>query len=168
MRGAEAAVTPTKRTPERVRAALAAYRKYGTVRQAARKIGIGRSTWYDWLEADPELFREFVAASEDVVDELEEEAIKRAKHGSDALLTFLLRAKRPQVYRERVQVESGLSREELMQFMAAMGSVVQRYVTDPAALQLIAKGWEDLLTQAADGPAEDTRDAPALPAAAGR
>lgn len=97
---------PTHSDAEKARA-LVQFRELGTVKAACEAAGIGRRTWYDWLEADPEFASLVMAANEDVTDELEAEAIKRAKakDGSDTLLTFLLRARRPQLYREKQVIE---------------------------------------------------------------
>src|SRR4051812_1323438 len=80
--------------------ALQAYRKAGTVMHACIAAGIGRRTWYDWLENDPTFAAAAMEASEGVTDELEKEAIRRAKKGSDTLIIFLLKSKRPEQYRE--------------------------------------------------------------------
>ncbi len=75
------------------------------VSEAARQAGIGRRTVYDRRSADPE----FAAAWDDVIagtlDELEAEAYRRAVNGSDQLLMFLLRARRPKVYSERYRIQ---------------------------------------------------------------
>lgn len=92
----------TKRTQRR---ALAAFRELGTVSGACLKVGIGRRTWYDMLERDAEFAREVMEASEAVADELEAEAIRRAKEGSDTLLMFLLRARRRDVFGERQEIQ---------------------------------------------------------------
>ena len=42
---------------------------------------------------------------QDLADDLEAEAFKRAREGSDALLMFLLRAHRPERYRDRQVIE---------------------------------------------------------------
>jgi hypothetical protein len=53
------------------------------------------------MESDESFAALVVDASEHVSDELEEEAIARAENGSDTLLMFLLRARRPMIYREK-------------------------------------------------------------------
>ena len=63
--------------------------------------GVPRCTWYDWMESDASFAALVVDASGHVSDELEEEAIARAKSGSDTLLMFLLKARRPAIYREK-------------------------------------------------------------------
>jgi hypothetical protein len=42
---------------------------------------------------------------QDLADDLEAEAFKRAREGSDTLLVFLLRAHRPERYRDRHVIE---------------------------------------------------------------
>jgi hypothetical protein len=84
--------------------ALQAYAIAGTVKGACEAAKIGRTTWYAWMERDPAFGRRVVELSEEVTDELEEEAIKRAKAGSDTLIIFLLKSKRPQQYRERQEI----------------------------------------------------------------
>jgi hypothetical protein len=112
---------------------LAAYRECGIVRRAARAAGISRTTHYGWLEEDdtyPDRFRE---AHEDATDILEEEARRRAIEGlrrvkfnpktgkpyidpetkqpyteheySDRILEVMLKAKRPEEFKERIAAE---------------------------------------------------------------
>ncbi len=52
-------------------------------------------------------------AIEQGTDVLEDEAVRRALAGSDTLLMFLLRARRPEKCRENVRVEHDASREML-------------------------------------------------------
>lgn len=84
---------------------LDAYRACGMVSEAARRVKVGRSTVYEWRKEDPA----FAAAWDDIdaalADELEAEAIRRAKAGSDTLLIFLLKGLKPERYRERVQAD---------------------------------------------------------------
>jgi hypothetical protein len=91
---------PLHPNPRRARA-LEAYYDLGTVIAACKRVGISRRTWYNWAEADPVFADAVRRATEHVADDLEAEAIRRAKDGSDTLLIFLLKAKRPAVYRER-------------------------------------------------------------------
>lgn len=84
--------------------ALAAYATAGTVKGACAAIGIHRATWYDWIEKDPEFGAKVLAAHEDVTDDLELEAIQRAKDGSDTLIIFLLKSRRPGQYREKQEI----------------------------------------------------------------
>ena len=77
----------------------------GLVNESAHVSGVGRATLYRWRDADPE----FAAAWEESVDTgtevLEKVAMKRAVDGSDTLLIFLLKSRRPEIYRDRAQFE---------------------------------------------------------------
>jgi hypothetical protein len=83
---------------------LEAFRTYGTVTHACKAVSVGRRTVYDAREADEAFAAEWAAVEDDVSDDLEEEAVRRAKDGSDVLLIFLLKARRPQKYRENSHV----------------------------------------------------------------
>lgn len=100
---------------------LTAFTAIGTVTGAARQAGVGRRTHYDWLDADPEYASRYKDSEEAAIDNLEQEARRRAMVGveepihyqgqrvdtvrrySDTLLIFLLKGKRPEIYRERFE-----------------------------------------------------------------
>ena len=84
------------------KAAIDAYREYGTVSAACLAADIGRSTWYRWKKEDAEFAEAVAEAEEDVADSLEKEAIRRAKESSDTLLIFLLKGHKPEKYKDRV------------------------------------------------------------------
>jgi hypothetical protein len=84
---------------------LAALPKVGTVMAAARAAGVGRSTVYGWRDEDPDFAAAMDEADEAATQELERVAIARAKRKSDPLMALLLKAKRPEVYRERSEVK---------------------------------------------------------------
>jgi hypothetical protein len=86
-------------------AVLQAYVEAGTVAGAARAGGISRQTFYDWIESDPSFANAVVMCRQELADDLEAEAFKRAREGSDTLLVFLLRAHRPERYRDRHVIE---------------------------------------------------------------
>lgn len=93
------------------------------VSAAAKKAGVPRSTAYDWYKADEEFAAAWDDAVEVAVDSLEKEAWRRARDGvlkpvyqkgekvgqvreySDQLMVTLLKAHRPEKYRERTQTE---------------------------------------------------------------
>jgi len=85
--------------------ALTAFRETGTVSAACRRAKVGRSTWYEWIEKDPAFAATVRDAKEDVADDLEGEAVKRAKDSSDTLLIFLLKSLRPDKFREAQKLE---------------------------------------------------------------
>lgn len=106
-----------------------ALRETGNVTAAARAAGIDRSTAYRYRNKDTAPAREFAAAWDDAleeaIDSLEAEAWRRARDGvdhpviyegeitdtykkySDTLLIFLLKANRPQKYRDNIDITSG-------------------------------------------------------------
>jgi len=87
-------------TAKRKKMFLEKLRKFETVTHAAEAAGVRRKTVYEWRKNDPEFARAIDEVFEDVTDELEKEAHRRAKDGSDTLLIFLLKARRPAMYRE--------------------------------------------------------------------
>lgn len=92
-------------THPRKAAMVAALARTGNVSASARAAEIERSTHYRWLSTDPEYAIAVEQALEDAVDVLEAVARKRAIVGSDPLLMFLLKAARPEKYRERHEVK---------------------------------------------------------------
>jgi transposase-like protein len=88
--------------------ALHAYAEFGVISHACQAVGIARSTWYDWVETDPAFAQAAKDAEEAAIDSLEQEARRRARDGSDVLLMFCLKAKRPE-YRDRQQVDLNMS-----------------------------------------------------------
>ena len=122
----------TSRTRQRVREAETAKLKQrflkelarmANVSAAAKKSKLPRSTAYDWYKADEEFATAWDEAVDVAVDGLEEAAWKRAKDGtlkpvyqrgekvgqvreySDQLMVTLLKAHRPEKYRDRVSTE---------------------------------------------------------------
>jgi hypothetical protein len=101
---------------------VASIRELGTIRAAANAIGIGRRTHYTWLKEDPEYAEQVADAIEDRVDQLEEEAFRRAHDGtlkpvfqqgmqvgtireySDTLMLALLKGNRPDKYKDRAEL----------------------------------------------------------------
>jgi hypothetical protein len=125
---AEVQVTPQQR------AFLAAFRKTGNVRLACEAAKVGRSSHYRWLNRSPGYREAFAVAKEEVADILEAEAFRRAVHGweepvgwykgkaggvvkrySDPLLILLLKALRPDRYRETVQFKGAMANLDLNQ-----------------------------------------------------
>jgi hypothetical protein len=101
---------------------LAAYARTGNIAAAARAAKCHRSQHYEWLH-DPAYAEAFLAAQEEAVEALELEARRRAEKGvvkpvyyqgevcgtvreySDTLLIFLLKAARPERYRDNARIE---------------------------------------------------------------
>jgi Helix-turn-helix domain len=109
----------TSRARERF---LDAYASTGNLSAAARLAGVNRTTVYQWEEHDETFAAAFREAGIQATEALEREAWRRAKDGipepvfqhgklvgtiqrySDQLLMFLLKARAPERYRDRVDV----------------------------------------------------------------
>lgn len=79
-------------------------RMHGIVTRAAKDAGIHRDTAYFERQQDPTFATEWKEALDRGVDMLEDVAKMRAYDGSDTLLIFLLKAHRPEKYRERYDI----------------------------------------------------------------
>lgn len=82
---------------------LSAYAKHGVVTRACLAAHVSRAVLYLALREEPAFAAAYEEAFEASTDELEVEAIRRAKEKSDTVMSFLLKARRPLVYRERVE-----------------------------------------------------------------
>ena len=102
---------PSRRRPDWRPPFLDAIRVSGNVRLATNAAGIDRSTPYRRAGRDPKFAEAWAAAEQDAVDTLEAEARRRALHGSDGLLMFLLRAHRPERYRDSIDIRLDVRRE---------------------------------------------------------
>ncbi len=90
-------------------------RSTANVRLAADAAGVARDTTYKRRRSDAAFAARWAEVIEDAIDVLEAEARRRALSMSDNLLMFLLKAHRPTLYRERVDVTIDLhARAELL------------------------------------------------------
>ncbi|WP_148707815.1 helix-turn-helix domain-containing protein [Komagataeibacter melaceti] len=106
-------------------------RKTGNISASARHAGVSRTTVHRWRAAEPEFAERWDDAEEEGIDALEQEARRRAIEGdeeyvvsmgqlvrdpktgeylttrkrSDGLMTLLLKAHRPEKFRERYDVQ---------------------------------------------------------------
>jgi hypothetical protein len=114
--------TPKKdELPKWVAAFISALAQSGNISEACKDAEIGRQTAYDLREKSEEFASLWRDALDEACDALEKEARRRAKDGvvntifykgepigeehqySDTLMIFLLKAHRPEVYRERME-----------------------------------------------------------------
>lgn len=113
----------TKRTDRVEEKFLDVLRQTCNVTEAARTAGIGRRTAYEWRDADEAFRAAWDDAEQEAVDGLEREAWRRAKEGvpkpvtfqgkitdtyleySDRMMELLLKAHRPDKYKDRVTNE---------------------------------------------------------------
>src|SRR4051794_16810457 len=96
----------TTRTPEKTERFLEALRAGRSVAAACRAATYTRSVAYVWRRDDPDFKAAWDEAVEEGTDALEDIAFDRAATGqSDTLTIFLLKARRPEKYRETVRQE---------------------------------------------------------------
>ena len=88
---------PNKHMQERF---LRAYANCGNVTAAARQVKCDRTSHYDWLK-DPEYAKAFENCHEEAIEVLENALRKRAMKADTTAAIFLLKALKPEVYRER-------------------------------------------------------------------
>jgi hypothetical protein len=118
---------------------LNALSEHANVREVCRRLGVTRNALYLWRSDDPAFARDWDAALALGADRLEDEAKRRAMAGSDYLMVFLLRALKPQTYRDRatVAVSAGqdpnrtLSISELKQRLEALRAQQDAKLTPP-------------------------------------
>jgi hypothetical protein len=91
--------------PKRQERFLGALRSGLSVTRACHHAGVGRTAAYDYRKGDEAFARAWDEALEAGTDCLEEIAYKRAEEGSDALLIFLLKTRRREVYGNVVRQE---------------------------------------------------------------
>ena len=112
-----------KLTPERKAAFCAALAESGIVARACKAVNISRQTAYQWREQQEDFAKEWDRALKIGITALEDEAHRRAFEGtdepvfyqgvasgsvrkySDTLAIFLLKAHKPEKYRERMDIQ---------------------------------------------------------------
>lgn len=108
---------------------LKAFEETGVISTACAAAAVGRSTVRYARQSDEEFAVAMHDASEAFTENLEREGYRRAVDGSDRLIEFFLRARKPQTYRDNVKVEhsgsvkhdlSGMSIEELSELDARL------------------------------------------------
>jgi hypothetical protein len=77
----------------------------GNITETCRALELHRPSMYEWRAADRSFAAAWDAALELGADSLEDEARRRALAGSDPLIIFMLRALKPEKYRERSTVD---------------------------------------------------------------
>jgi len=95
----------TKRTNEKKARFLKTLRETGVVSQACDAADLGRTTAYEWRDSDEEFAQQWDEALSACIEDAEAEAWKRGRLKSDLLLMFMLKAHKPELYRETTRVE---------------------------------------------------------------
>lgn len=98
---------PTNSDIQKSKMLQALERSMGIVTQACRKVGIARSTHYDWIEKD-EQYRKNVESLADVaLDFAETKLMASIKRGSDTATIFYLKTKgKKRGYIEKMETET--------------------------------------------------------------
>lgn len=85
---------------------IEAFRRRGTKLGACDDTGIDRKVVRDWMK-DPDFAQRFDDCDEDVTDMLKASAISQALKPEGTIdRIFLLKARRPEIYRDRLHVEA--------------------------------------------------------------
>lgn len=94
----------TRRVPDsRIEKFIELLSTTGNITTSALGAGISRAAVYNLIERDAAFSQRVNEAKEESVEHLEAIARQRAEKSSDLLLIFLLRALKPEKYREKYQ-----------------------------------------------------------------
>lgn len=96
---------PRIHTRDRQAMFLKALEEHGTIYNACRASGTSRITAYYWRNNDPDFAAKWEIALECSVEKLEHSAYDRALKGDTLLTMFLLKAYKPEKYREKHEVK---------------------------------------------------------------
>lgn len=88
---------------------LAMLRNSGNVRLSCAEAGISRTVAYDARDADPDFAKAWEDALQDALDLIEARARVMALEGNERMIELLLKAHRPEIYRDRVQQDITLN-----------------------------------------------------------
>lgn len=154
--------TKAKPDPEKLikQQFLDQFEKSGTVKSAREQTGINWRMLWRWRRSDPEFIKSFNEVDARVTDDLEDTLLIRAKHGykipvmnlqgevtgsqfvppDHDLLKFLLKARKPEKYREQIKFEFVIMREYVMKVV----EVIQQHVQDPQVIERIAYALKEI------------------------
>ena len=90
-------------------------------------LGIGRRTFYDWMDNDKKFKEAFDHVNWVTVGMMAAEATRRAEDGSDHLLEFLLKAYDP-IYRDKVSAE--LDKSEIDRIVSTLVEALRANIPD--------------------------------------
>jgi len=148
-------------TPKKRAQFLAALALGMTVMEAAKKVGLSRRAAYSLRDRDKEFAAEWDAAYEESTERLEAECFQRAigkekakltKDGelvyveehSDLLLMFLLKARKPKMYREQVDINVKEERRILIDLLPVeRGEDGRLRLADDSVTPLLGPGEEE-------------------------
>lgn len=84
---------------------LDAFIKTGTILGACRRTGVCRETVRKWRRDDLDFAKRFEDSDLDITETLETKAMSQAMAGDTTLIIFLLKARKPEMYRDRFDVK---------------------------------------------------------------
>lgn len=100
----------TIRTPEKEQAILDALRLHPSKTRACRSARVGRQSFYDWLNADPNFKKRVEAAQEIGIDAVEDALFKGAMDKDDTTAQiFTLKSFRRERYGDRQAVDMNVN-----------------------------------------------------------
>lgn len=127
------AKSPTKPSAIKGRCAwkrnwLVAYQSHGTATAACEVVGINRSTAYEARKKDPAFAKAWDALESETTKLLEETLYERALNGDTTAAIFMLKARRPSVYRESLNVKHGgtVKHDVTTDFDREVGELVEK------------------------------------------
>ena len=124
-------------------------REWGTVYEACRRCGVSTQTVYKWAATDSQFRKRMIDAKECAVQRLETSAYRKALKGDTLLTIFLLKAMRPEIYRDRY--EGKIDEEELN---SAIERELDRVAARrPHALPGVVEGQVRIVTEPSPPPA---------------
>lgn len=115
----EPLLTASERKAERKRAFVTLIADGLNFMEACEALHLDRSTAFRWRQADPEFAQACRDALKVSIEKLEAEAERRALHGSDKLLMFLLERRAPDKYHIAQKLEHSGSVDLAAAVMAA-------------------------------------------------
>lgn len=106
-----------------------------SIRIAAHRAGIARTSCYDWRKHDPEFAAEFERVKREIADDLEAELLRRAMEGKgqmpDTLGIFLLKGYKPE-FRDSYTVRNESVNVSLMGSIEALPAEHRRRLLELA------------------------------------
>lgn len=98
-----------KDTPERLEKFIESYTNTGLMLESFAFAGIHHSVHYRRMQSDPVYREAFEAAEHHASQQLEDKAFELALEGDTAMIQFLLKRFRPNLYRERVSTDISMT-----------------------------------------------------------
>jgi hypothetical protein len=92
-------------TPEAEQLVLRRLAEGKSIGAACKAAKIARRTYYYWRDDHPEFARLADDAIEDGTDAIEDNALNQAKHGAQTIMVLILKARRPEKYRDRFEAQ---------------------------------------------------------------